>query len=122
MGSSPVPELEKHEVAVDAASAGVRLDRVLASALPALSRMRVKALIQAGLVSRDGATISEPSNRVKPGETYAVVVPPAADPTPQGQNIPLHIVYEDDDLIVVDAQRKPVGLIDSQDLPKLKLA
>jgi 23S rRNA pseudouridine1911/1915/1917 synthase len=108
MGSSPVPELEKHEVAVDAASAGVRLDRVLASALPALSRMRVKALIQAGLVSRDGATISEPSNRVKPGETYAVVVPPAADPTPQGQKIPLHIVYEDDDLIVVD---KRAGLV-----------
>ena len=108
MGSSPVPELKKHEVAVDSASAGVRLDRVLASALPELSRMRVKALIQAGLVSRDGATISEPSNRVKPGETYAVVVPPAADPTPEGQQIPLHIVYEDDDLIVLD---KPAGLV-----------
>ena len=108
MGPSPVPELEKHEVAVDAASAGVRLDRVLTSALPKLTRMRVKALIQAGLVSRDGATISEPSNRVKPGETYVVVVPPAADPTPQGQQIPLHIVHEDDELIVID---KPAGLV-----------
>ena len=108
MGPSPVPELEKHEVAVDAASAGVRLDRVLTSALPELSRMRVKALIQAGLVSRDGATISEPSNRVKPGEMYVVVVPPAADPTPQGQQIPLHIVHEDDELIVID---KPAGLV-----------
>ena len=46
MGPSHVPELEKHEVAVDDASAGVRLDRVLASALPGFSRMRVKALIQ----------------------------------------------------------------------------
>ena len=108
MGPSHVPELEKHEVAVDAASAGVRLDRVLASALPGLSRMRVKALIQAGLVSRDGATISEPSNRVKPKETYVVVVPPAADPKPQGQQIPLHIVHEDDELVVID---KPAGLV-----------
>ncbi len=103
-----MPEFEKHKVAVDASAAGLRLDRVLASALPDLSRMRIKALIQAGLVSGEEGTISEPSFRVKPGESYVIVVPPAVDPTPDGQQIPLAIVHEDNDLIVVD---KPAGLV-----------
>lgn len=108
MGTQPVPEIERHQVTVDAAASGLRLDRALAAALPELSRMRIKALIQAGLVSREGATISEPSYRVKPGEKYVVSVPPAANPTPKGQEIPLDIVYEDEELIVVD---KPAGLV-----------
>lgn len=108
METLPAPEFETHVVAVDAATAGLRLDRVLASALPDLSRMRIKALIQAGLVSRGEATISEPSYRVKPGESYTVSVPPASDPSPRGQRIPLRILHEDDELIVVD---KPAGLV-----------
>ena len=60
-------ELQTRTVAVDAATAGLRLDRVLASALPDLSRMRIKALIQAGLVSRGEAMISEPSYRSNRG-------------------------------------------------------
>ena len=101
-------KIERHEVAIDEAAAGLRLDRALAAALPELSRMRIKALILAGLVVRGGATISEPSYRVKPGERYVVSVPPAADPTPRGQEIPLRIAYEDAELIVVD---KPAGLV-----------
>ncbi|MCY4497554.1 MAG: S4 domain-containing protein, partial [Rhodospirillaceae bacterium] len=108
METLPAPEFETHVVAVDAATAGLRLDRVLASALPDLSRMRIKALIQAGLVSRGEATISEPSYRVKPGESYTVSVPPASDPSPRGQRIPLRILHEDDELIIVD---KPAGLV-----------
>jgi len=108
METPPAPEFETHVVAVDAATAGLRLDRVLAFALPDLSRMRIKALIQAGLVSRGEATISEPSYRVKPGESYTVSVPPASDPSPRGQRIPLRILHEDDELIVVD---KPAGLV-----------
>jgi 23S rRNA pseudouridine1911/1915/1917 synthase len=103
-----VPEFEKHKVAVEASAAGMRLDRVLASALPRLSRMRIKALIQAGLVSGEGGTISEPSFRVKSGDSYLVAIPPAVDPTPKGQEISLQIIYEDHDLIVVD---KPAGLV-----------
>lgn len=108
METSSATVFETHTVAVDASASGLRLDRVLASALPGLSRTRVKALIQAGLVGRGDETILEPSYRVKPGESYAVSVPPPPDQRPRGQRIPLHVLYEDDDLIVVD---KPAGLV-----------
>lgn len=108
MEDRPEPGFDTNMVAIDAAEAGLRLDRALASALPNLSRMRIKALIQSGLVTREEATISEPSYRVKQGERYTVSVPPAIDPTPKGQEIPLQIVYEDSHLIVVD---KPAGLV-----------
>ena len=85
-----------------------RLDHLLATRLPDLSRSRVQALIRDGQVSVDGRTILEPGRRIKPGETVSVEVPPPADPTPQGEDIPLAIVYEDDHLIVVD---KPAGLV-----------
>ena len=86
-------------------AAGARLDRVLAGAL-GLSRTRVKRLIEAGSVSPGGAaeTIREPSHKVKPGQTFAVIVPESADPEPAGEAIPLAVQYEDDDVIVVDKQ------------------
>ncbi len=52
--------------------------------------------------------IKDANHRVKPGEDYRVAVPPAAPATPQGQDIPLKVVYEDKDLIVID---KPAGLV-----------
>ena len=97
---------------VPAEDAGARLDRFLADALadaPAdLSRSRIKALLQDGLVSKDGATITDPSHRVKPGERYAVRLPAPVSARAEPQEIPLLIVYEDDDLLVVD---KPAGLV-----------
>ena len=90
-----------------------RLDRVLADALPALSRSRLKGLIENGGVTRGngGAPLSPvtgPATKVKAGEVYAVVVPPALPAVPRAQAIPLRVVYEDGDLIVID---KPVGLV-----------
>jgi 23S rRNA pseudouridine1911/1915/1917 synthase len=89
-----------------------RLDRVLADALPALSRSRLKGLINSGGVTRvDGGAptpVKGPSTKVKAGEVYAVVVPPARPAVPRAQEIPLSVVYEDTDLIVID---KPVGLV-----------
>ena len=88
--------------------AGQRLDRVLAALLPDLSRARLQALIGEGAVSRAGETIKDANHRVKPGETYRVAIAPPAPAAPQGQDIPLAIVYEDKDLIVID---KPAGLV-----------
>ena len=88
--------------------AGMRLDRVLAAALPELSRARVQALIKAGLVTRGRLTIAAPSYRVKPGQRFAVSIPRAAEAVPEAQPIPLDIVYEDTHLIVID---KPAGLV-----------
>src|SRR5690242_15291732 len=88
--------------------AGQRLDRFLATALADLSRARIQQLLASGAVSKSGATIKDANNRVKPGDVFTVFVPDAAPAEPQGQDIPLKIVYEDKDLIVID---KPAGLV-----------
>jgi 23S rRNA pseudouridine1911/1915/1917 synthase len=87
---------------------GERLDRFLAAAAANLSRTRVKSLIEAGHASIDGATVKDPSHLLRAGQTAGMRLPPAADPTPLGENIPLEIVFEDEHLIVID---KPAGLV-----------
>jgi 23S rRNA pseudouridine1911/1915/1917 synthase len=90
------------------AQAGQRLDRFLAAALPEMSRSRLQGLIASGAVARAGAKIGDGNLRVKPGEIYDVRVPPAAPARPLGQDIPLEVVHEDNDLIVIV---KPAGLV-----------
>jgi 23S rRNA pseudouridine1911/1915/1917 synthase len=96
------------ELVVDAQSAGGRLDAFLAKGHQALSRNRIKDLILDGAVSVGGATIGEPKYRVKPGDVVVLVAPEPEDPEPKPENIPLDILYEDDQLIVVN---KPVGMV-----------
>jgi 23S rRNA pseudouridine1911/1915/1917 synthase len=99
----------KIETAVaDADDAGVRLDRFLALKLTELSRTRLKELILAGEVRSGERTIKDPEHRVKPGDRIMVRVPPARAATPKAEKIPLDVVYEDKDLIVID---KPAGLV-----------
>src|SRR5438270_7389133 len=88
--------------------AGWRLDRFLAAALPDFSRSRLKQLLDEEAVFLGARTIKDANHRVKPGETYTLAVPPTARAVPQGQNIPLAVVYEDKDLIVIN---KPAGLV-----------
>ena len=90
------------------AEARARLDRILADHVPALSRSRLKNLIETGRVSISGETITEPGYRVKPGQAVTLIIPPPVDETPRAQAIPLQVAYEDGDLIVVD---KPAGLV-----------
>ena len=92
---------------VVAEESGDRLDRVLATRV-ALSRTRLKALILAGEVAIGGRTIRDPGYRVNAGEVVSVGVPPPEPAVPQAEAIPLAIVYEDDDVIVID---KPAGLV-----------
>jgi 23S rRNA pseudouridine1911/1915/1917 synthase len=99
---------KQHEVMASDTAAGTRLDRLIAASLPELSRSRVKALIEAGQVAAGGATISDPSYRVKPGQTFAIMIPEARPASPTAQAIALDIVYEDADLIVVN---KPAGMV-----------
>ncbi len=87
---------------------GERLDRFLAAALNDLSRARLQALIAEGAVTLSEKTIKDGNHRVKPDETYRVAIPPAAPARPQGQDIPLQVVYEDKDVIVIE---KPAGLV-----------
>lgn len=88
---------------------GQRLDRWLASQLAGQSRARLTALIKEGRVTReDGATVSEASARVKPGQTFVVAVPAPTAAEPEAQDIPLTVVFEDADVLVID---KPAGLV-----------
>jgi len=89
---------------VDDSQSGQRLDRFLAGVHADMSRSRLRQLIDAGAVTRGGETIRDPNHRVKPGETYTIDVPEPAPALPQGQDIPLVVVYEDKDLIVIDKQ------------------
>ena len=86
----------------------IRLDRVLAVRQPELSRSRLKALILAGSVSLGSAPLRDPAYHVAPGDTITIDVPEAIAPEPAGENIALDIVYEDDDIIVIN---KPSGLV-----------
>lgn len=97
-----------HAITIADDQSGARLDRLLAGAIPSLSRSRIQALIRDGHVSGPAGTIGEPGLRVKPGEVYTVDVPPAAPATPAAEAIPLSVVYEDRHLIVID---KPAGLV-----------
>jgi 23S rRNA pseudouridine1911/1915/1917 synthase len=87
---------------------GGRLDRVLAARVAELSRTRLKALIEAGAVTINGRTIRDPGHRVNRGAAIVLEVPDAAPAKPAAEAIPLAIVYEDDDIIVID---KPKGLV-----------
>jgi 23S rRNA pseudouridine1911/1915/1917 synthase len=92
--------------------AGQRLDKALALVLagkkPALSRARVQALIQEGLVTRDGKPVAAGNRKVKEDEIYVVRLPEPQPAKPVAQNIPLAILYEDRDLLVID---KPAGMV-----------
>jgi 23S rRNA pseudouridine1911/1915/1917 synthase len=85
-----------------------RLDRALATRLPELSRSRLKALILAGQVTVGPGAVRDPAYHVSAGETITIDVPDAVSAEPMPENIPLNIVYEDDDIIVLD---KPPGLV-----------
>ena len=88
--------------------AGERLDRLLARHVVELSRSRLKALIEAGAVAVDGRTIRDPSHRVNSGAAIAVEVPAPEPAKPAPEPIPLKVVYEDDDIIVIDKPRNLV--------------
>ncbi|WP_316217981.1 RluA family pseudouridine synthase [Bradyrhizobium sp. SZCCHNR3003] len=85
-----------------------RLDRVLAARLPELSRSRLKALILAGQVSLRAEAVRDPAYHVTAGDTITIDVPEAVPAEPAAEAIPLKIIYEDDDIVVID---KPAGLV-----------
>jgi 23S rRNA pseudouridine1911/1915/1917 synthase len=93
---------------VDAEHAGKRLDQFLVAHLPDISRARVQELIAQGKVQVDGKP-AKPSRRLRGGEAVEVLAP-AERPALRAaaEEIPLDIVYEDDDLAVVN---KPAGMM-----------
>ncbi|MGH1588607.1 RluA family pseudouridine synthase [Methylobacterium phyllosphaerae] len=86
----------------------MRLDRALVALFPDLSRARLQDLIRTGQVQRDGIPACDPASKVAAGAHVVVTVPPPVPAVPLAEAADLPIVYEDDDLIVID---KPAGLV-----------
>ena len=83
-----------------------RLDRLLGPYCPGLSRSRIQTLIQDGSISV-GGRVERPSYKVRPGDCIDISIPEPLPLTVESQDIPLEIVFEDGDLLVVD---KPAGM------------
>ena len=90
---------------------GTRLDRFLSQQFDVLSRSRAKTLIKEGHVTqhRGGAATpqADPRKAVEPGVTYVVDMPPPVPATPEPEDIPLDILFEDEHLILIN---KPAGM------------
>jgi 23S rRNA pseudouridine1911/1915/1917 synthase len=96
-------------VVADQGASGQRLDQWLAASLGSeFSRSRVQQLIKQGAVRVEGAVVTEAKRRVQPGERVEIELPEPEPAEPLGEDIPLDVIYEDDQLIVVD---KPAGLV-----------
>ena len=96
-----------HRLTLGPSFRGERLDRAIASSLPELTRSRVQSLLEAGRVHVDGKP-GRAAHRVKGGERVEVTVPPPAPAVPEPEDLPLNVLHEDRDLLVVD---KPAGLV-----------
>lgn len=99
---------EKYEILVDEERKGMRLDLVLSFFLPEISRSYIQKLIEEGNVALDGKACTSKKEKVKAGAVIEIAVPEPEEPEVLPQNIPLDIVYEDEDVLVVN---KPRGLV-----------
>ncbi len=87
---------------------GFRLDKALAGLCDDLSRARLQGLIAQGMVSVNGEAGVKPSYRVQIGDALDITIPAPKAAEPQAEDIPLDVIYEDDDLLVIN---KPIGLV-----------
>jgi len=100
-----------YTVHVSQNKAGMRLDKLLSEEAEGLSRARLKALMEQGSVFKDtldGEVVTDGKKKARAGDVFIICVPPAVAAEPEPQDIPLDVVYEDDDVVVID---KPPGLV-----------
>lgn len=102
-------------VRAEAADAGLRLDRFLADAVPDLSRSRIQKLLDEGRITSTAAVTGsgetaglKARDKVREGDLYVISLPEPQALEARPEDIPLDIVYEDEDLIVVN---KPKGMV-----------
>jgi 23S rRNA pseudouridine1911/1915/1917 synthase len=100
-------DTHRKELIVGAEEAGERLDLWLASRLTTLSRTRIQRLIASGLITLDRRP-AKPSALLEVGERVQVMLPPETPSRLPAETIALDIIYEDEDLVVVN---KPSGLV-----------
>jgi len=99
--------LEPITKTVETHESGWRLDLYLVHHFPKFSRMMIRKAIQSGAVQIDGRG-GKTAYRLKPGQQVSLTPPEIPREAPQAENIPLDILYEDADLIVIN---KPAGMV-----------
>lgn len=85
----------------------VRIDKFIAAQVPELSRSQIQRLIEQGCVFSDDEAIIDKNCKTRLGDVYQIVIPEPSEATPLPENIPLDVLFEDDDLIVIN---KPSGM------------
>lgn len=98
---------EHHELIVESEQEGLRLDQFLAAVLPAHSRSQIQRLIKDGKVHAP-VTHLRSSTPVRAGMRITIDIPPPAPTSAEAEDLPLPILYEDADLVVID---KPAGMV-----------
>lgn len=98
---------ERHEIVADPKQTQIRLDKFLMDRLANRSRSRVQNAIRAGSVKVDDLEV-KPNYKVKPGNHISIILPKALEESFNiaPQNIPLDIVYEDDDVLIINKPYK----------------
>jgi len=85
-----------------------RLDHFLVESLPEFSRSRLQKLVKDGFIRVDGIPAKKAGQKLEPGARVEVVIPPTAPSELVGEDIPLDIIFENDDLLVIN---KPAGMV-----------
>ncbi len=86
---------------------GWRIDKFLSVSFPEVSRSQIQRLLKDDCITKDGEIINDSSYKVKENEEFQLFIPEPEDANPEPEDIPLDIVYEDEDLLVVN---KPAGM------------
>ena len=89
---------------VPADGEGKRADKVLSALCDELSRSRLQSLIKKEAITLNGITLKSASLKVSEGDVFSLVIPEPEEAEPQPQNIPLDVVYEDEDMLVINKQ------------------
>ena len=97
-------ETYTHKVIINKELSSVRLDKILTRKLEKLSRMQIKTLIKSGNVKLNKTQILDPSYLVRENDSFEISIIRPEEIKYAGENIKLKIVYEDDDLLVIDKQ------------------
>lgn len=100
--------MSERRVRFEISQAGGRLDLALAARIPELSRTRLQKLIRQGLVVVNGVTVIKPGFRLGGGEAVEVLIPATTSSELRAERIPLDIIFENEDLMLVN---KPAGMV-----------
>ena len=93
-----------HKVNINKELSSIRLDKILTKKIDKLSRMQIKTLIKSGNVKLNNIPIFDPSYLVRENDIFEVSLLEPEETKYIGEDIPLDIIYEDDDLIVINKQ------------------